>query len=162
NFRSHQPAATSRSMLERKGLQFSYASASRSRAGRMYKQLGKLRGNEMDRQGPGPSRPPRGFPSRACSFLLRLMSSSSGEALLEQKKIYGQVIFAFLCKSPSFPSDSRLTKCDEPPPATFAQRSNQVRHTRVWCLSHDGKQRWKLEFNVRERQRQDARIPRHH
>jgi hypothetical protein len=37
-------------------------------------------------------------------------------------------------------------------PVHLHSRVTEVGTLELWCLSRDGKQRWKLEFNVRERQ----------
>ena len=36
-------------------------------------------------------------------------------------------------------------------PVHLLSRVTEVGTLELWCISRDGKQRWKLEFNVRER-----------
>jgi hypothetical protein len=37
-------------------------------------------------------------------------------------------------------------------PVHLHSKVTEVGTLELWCLSRDGKQRWKLEFNVRERE----------
>jgi len=40
-------------------------------------------------------------------------------------------------------------------PVQPAQQGDRGGHARLWCISRDNKDRWRLEFNVREQQAAD-------